>query len=137
MGRIILLLFGLTLLGYCTTTKVKTEFNFKFQWPDEFKRTGLITSSTYQVYFYVRGETYAQALAIAKREAVPLALGYILMEPFITIRITAQGKAKIRNIIQSKGRIVFFKKIPNNSDHYEVVFHVTDFDLFNKLKSIK
>lgn len=108
---------------------------FRFHIPEEFRRTGLISSSTYQVYFQVKARDYATAMAIAKKEAVPLTLEYIVMEPFITVRITQNGKQKIRQIIESKGKFVYFRYV--DDDVYEAVFQVSDYDLFNKLKTIK
>ncbi len=107
-----------------------------FSLPEEFKKTGLISSSTYQVYFKVRAEDYVSALKIAKTEIVRLTLEYLLQEPFVTVRISYNGKLKIKQMIEEKGRFIYIKK-SEEPDLYDVVFHFTDNDLRNQLRNIK
>jgi len=44
---------------------------------------------------------------------------------------------KIRKMIEQKGKMIYFKRLSENQDLYEVVFHFTDYDLRNQLRNIK
>jgi hypothetical protein len=132
------ILLGL-LCNYCITEKnyLLEVQNLKYNLPNDYKRTGLITSSTYQVYFQVRANDYIEGLKTAKRDCINLSLEYILQEPFIFANITYNGKLKLKRIIEEKGRIIYFNRVSENDDMYEVVFHITDYDLRNQFKKIR
>ncbi|GIX43223.1 MAG: hypothetical protein KatS3mg129_2956 [Leptospiraceae bacterium] len=140
MGRSIYAIFiFIIFFSFCASKKdyIKEVYYLKYGLPKEYKRTGLISSSTYQVYFQIRASNYVEGLKIAKKEVIPLALEYLLQEPFVYVNITYNGKQQIKKLIEKKGKIVYFKRVSEEQDIYDVVFHITDYDLRNQFKYIK
>ncbi len=127
------------LLNFCSNKhSYDQHFNYlKYSIPEEFKRTGFVSSSTYQIYFQVRAESYKSGLMIAKKEAVKLALEFLLQEPILSTTISPRGRQRIKELILTKGNIKYFKKIDDSNDVYEVVVHISDIELKKQLKQIK
>ncbi len=103
--------------------------------PDEYRRTGMISSSTYQVYFRVSARSYSEALDIARSQAEHLALRYLLKEPFIYITISPYGVQRLKELIHKKGKIIAVQKAEDN--YYDVVYHITDYGLREQFQKIR
>lgn len=127
------------LFNYCSNKYYYDQhYNYlKYKIPEEFKKTGFVSSSTYQVYFQVRADSYKNGLLIAKKEAVKLTLEYLLQEPILSNFISQTGKQRIRQMILDKGKIKNFKKIDDSNDLYEVIVHISEIELIKQLKQIK
>ena len=102
---------------------------------NEYKRTGMISSSTYQVYFQVIASSDDEAMNAAQSQAEPLALRYLLKEPFIYVTIGPYGVQKLKDIIHKKGRIVAIQKA--GGDFYDAVFHINDYALREQFQVIR
>jgi len=139
MGRKIFKIFVLIFFFSCSTKKefVQEVNTLKYEIPQEYKRTALITSSTYQVYYQVHANSYVEGLKQVKKDIVNITLEYLLKEPFLYANISYEGKMKIRKMIEQKGKMIYFKRLSENQDLYEVVFHFTYYDLRNQLRNIK
>jgi hypothetical protein len=85
----------------------------------------------------VHANSYVEGLKQVKKDIVNITLEYLLKEPFLYANISYEGKMKIRKMIEQKGKMIFFKRLSENQDLYEVVFHFTDYDLRNQLRNIK
>ncbi len=127
------------LLNYCSSKQYYDQHYkyLKYSIPEEFKKTGFVSSSTYQLYFQVRADSYKNGLLIAKKEAVKLAFEYLLQEPILSTFISQTGRQRIRQMIYDKGKIKYFRKIEDSDDLYEVVVHISDIELKKQLKQIK
>jgi hypothetical protein len=139
MGRKIFKIFVLIFFFSCSAKKefVHEVNTLKYEIPQEYKSTALITSSTYQVYYQVHANSYVEGLKQVKKDIVNITLEYLLKEPFLYANISYEGKMKIRKMIEQKGKMIYFKRLSENQDLYEVVFHFTDYDLRNQLRNIK
>lgn len=104
--------------------------------PDDYRRTGMVSSSTYQVHFRVSGRNEAEAAEAAKAECEPLALKYLLKEPFIFVYVSQFGVQRLKEIIHKKGSIIVLQKSEQNQD-YDVVYHVTDYGLREQFQQIR
>ncbi|MFN3605435.1 MAG: hypothetical protein ACK4UJ_12070 [Leptonema sp. (in: bacteria)] len=96
----------------------------------------MISSSTYQIYIKIKADSYEEALNVAKKEILEISYYYISLEPFMYRNISPYGKQKIMDFIKTKGRFVYIKK-NREEDVYEVVFHIFEIDLKNKIKEIR
>jgi hypothetical protein len=85
----------------------------------------------------VHANSYVEGLKQVKKDIVNITLEYLLKEPFLYVNISYEGKMKIRKMIEQKGKMIYFKRLSENQDLYEVVFHFTDYDLRNQLRNIK
>lgn len=104
--------------------------------PDEYRRTGMISSSTYQVYYRVMARDQADAESIAKNESEQYALKYLLQEPFIYVTISQYGVQRLQDLIKKKGQVVAVQKA-NDADYYEIVYHITDYGLREQFQYIR
>lgn len=139
MVRKIFVIFGFLFSLNCLSKNVyfiDTKNLDSFKIPNEFKETGLISSSTYQIYIKIKADSYEEALNVAKKEILEISYYYISLEPFMYRNISPYGKQKIMDFIKTKGRFVYIKK-NREEDVYEVVFHIFEIDLKNKIKEIR
>lgn len=103
--------------------------------PQEYQRTGMISSSTYQVYFRVSARSSVEASDLARSESEALAMKYLLKEPFIFVNVSVYGVQRLKDIVHKKGRIVVVQKSEENN-YYDVVFHITDYGLREQFQQI-
>lgn len=140
MGRIFFIFFGILILEInCISNRYYYFVEGKKltnTLPEEFKETGLISSSTYQIYFKVKADSFEEALNIAKKEIPEIAYYYISQEPFMFRIISPTGKQKILELIKNKGRFVYLKK-NQKEDVYDVVFHIFEKDFKEHIKDIR
>lgn len=141
MGRTIhSILFALLLSAFLPGCKTGEDYRREAEQlrdniPDEYRRTGMISSSTYQVYFRISARSYSEALDIARNECEPLALRYLLKEPFIYIRISPFGVQRLKDLIRKKGHIIAVQKTENH--YYDVVYHINDYGLREQFQQIR
>lgn len=90
--------------------------------PESFRRSGMISSSTYQVYLTVTASDPFEAKHQAQPRARKRAYELLVNEPFIPRYPTYAGKIKLESIIRKEGRIVQTNQIA--ADSFEVVFHI-------------
>ena len=103
--------------------------------PAEYLRTGMISSSTYQVYYRVSARSQNEAVDLARNESEPLALKYLLKEPFIYVNVSQYGVQRLKEIVHKKGRIVAVQKADENNA-YDIVFHITDYGLREQFQQV-
>lgn len=141
MGRTIhSILFALLLSAFLPGCKTGEDYRREAEQlrdniPDEYRRTGMISSSTYQVYFRISARSYSEALDIARNECEPLALRYLLKEPFIYITISPYGVQRLKDLIRKKGQIIAVQKTENH--YYDVVYHINDYGLREQFQQIR
>jgi hypothetical protein len=140
MGRTIypiLLTLLLSALAGCKTEEDyrRAAEQLRNSIPDEYRRTGMISSSTYQVYFRITARSDSEALDLARSECEPLALRYLLKEPFIYVTISPYGVQRLKDLIHKKGRIITVHRAENQE--YEVVYHITDYGLREQFQQIR
>lgn len=140
MVRILFVLFTIFLINTCTNYRyqyfIESKNLMKQSLPEEYKRTGMLSSSTYQIFLKIKADSFEEALTIAKKEIFEVAYYYITLEPFMFRYISPYGKQQILDLIRSKGKIIAIQK--NFQENvYDVVFHVFEYDLRDYLKKIR
>lgn len=141
MGRS---LFAISvLLALLTTASCKSPEDYRREAetlrrniPDEYRRTGMVSSSTYQVHFRVSARSQTEASDTARAECEALTLKYLLKEPFIFVYVSQFGVQRLKEIIHKKGQIIILQKSEENLN-YDVVYHVTDYGLREQFQQIR
>ncbi len=140
MVRFIFTILAIFLINFCVHQRynyfIESKNYDSISLPEEFKKTGMLSSSTYQIFLKVRADTYEEALLITQKEILEIAYYYITLEPFMLRTLSPYGKQQIFDLIKNKGKVVLIKR--NLSENvYDVVFHVSEYDLRNYLRKIK
>jgi len=103
--------------------------------PPEFRRSGLISSSTYQVPIAVDAKDEEEARELGNKLVRQKAFQLLLQEVFIPKNITAPGRENIRTLVNKNGKIV---RIEKASDHrFNLVLQINKMGLHNYLKRIR
>ncbi|MCB1170536.1 MAG: hypothetical protein KDK25_09395, partial [Leptospiraceae bacterium] len=108
------------LLAFCSSTE--DTLRELQEIPPEFKRSGMISSNTYQVYMQIFATSAKEAQVSGLAKGRKRAMELITREPFLPRYPTYQGKLKLEAIINSYGRVV--RVHPINQDYWGVVFQV-------------
>lgn len=113
------ILFSLLISGYCQSggqTPVYTPL------PESFRRSGMISSSTYQVYFTVNADSHFEAKHQGEPRGRKRAYELLVNEPFIPRYPSYKGKLRLEQIIRTQGKVVRTNQV--SDDTFEVVFHI-------------
>jgi hypothetical protein len=138
MKRVLASIFGLSILliANCGGGQGNTNNGVRnSSLPDEFKVTGMVSSSTYQVFVTAFGNSEGDVKEAALRDAKQKAFNLILKEPFVSRTISDQGKKEIKNIIEENGKIVRLQK--ESGDTWSAVFQINKPGLQNHLKQLR
>ena len=103
--------------------------------PREFKRNGLISSSTYQVVVDIETENSDRAAVLGQGMAREKAMHLILQEAFVNRNISAVGKSQIEKLIEMQGKIVKVQQVEENL--YSVVYQIQKLNLRHSLQQLR
>ena len=120
------------LLAFCSSTE--DTLRELQEIPPEFKRSGMISSNTYQVYMQIFAASENEAQESGLTKGRKRALELITREPFLPRYPTYQGKLKLEAIINNYGRVV--RVHPINQDYWGVVFQVHKIGLREEFRRI-
>lgn len=120
------------LAGFCTSTE--DTLRELQEMPPEFKRSGMISSNTYQVYMQIFAGTRQEAQVNGLKKGRIRAMELITREPFLPRYPTYNGKVKLEAIINNYGRVV--RVDPINEEYWGVVFQVHKIGLREEFKRI-
>lgn len=102
--------------------------------PDEFRRSGMISSSTYQVYMV----TYADSPEMARKNGEVLikrkAYDLIMKEPFTRRHISPYSQQKVRDLVET-GKVIMMKPLSGNS--YGLVLQIHKRGLRDYFQSLR
>lgn len=107
----------------------------KSEMPAEFRRSGMITSSTYQVFITVFGNSEQEAQKNGLQEARQKAYNLLLQEPFIPRNISDEGKRDLRRLIEESGKMVQMVKESDNT--WSLVLQINKPGLRNYLQQMR
>ncbi|MBI38886.1 MAG: hypothetical protein CMF59_04750 [Leptospiraceae bacterium] len=130
--RISLLILICALSGFCSSTE--DTLRELQELPPEFKRSGMISSNTYQVYMQIFATTRQEAQVNGLKKGRLRAMELITREPFLPRYPTYQGKVRLEAIINNYGRVV--RVDPINDEYWGVVFQVHKIGLREEFKRI-
>jgi hypothetical protein len=102
--------------------------------PAEFRRNGMISSSTYQVYMQVFAETESDVMKTGKKSAQERAFQLLRKEPFINPRISEYGIQTLKKLIADNGKII--RAVPDGPRTWSLVFQISKIGLRENLKAI-
>lgn len=91
--------------------------------PEAYRRNGLISSSTYQVYVTVFGDSEEEARVRGEQEGQSKAIELLLKEPFMSRFNYEKRKNEMVNIVRRHGRVVRVAQESENT--WGVVYHIT------------
>ncbi len=112
--------FFLLLAFGCGTGQVFSRYE---ELPEPFRRNGLISSSTYQVYVTVFGDNEEEARIKGDTEGRAKAIELLLKEPFMSRFNYEKRKNDMIAIVRSHGRVVRVAQQSENT--WGVVYHIT------------
>ena len=110
----------LLVAGSCGTGQVFGRYE---PLPEAFRRNGLISSSTYQVYLTVFGDNEEEARIKGDEEGRAKTIELLLKEPFMSRFNYEKRKNDMINIVRRHGRVVRVAQESENT--WGVVYHVT------------
>ena len=102
--------------------------------PAEFTRSGLISSSTYQVMVTLENKNENDAKLEGTELAIEKATSLISQEVFIYRKLSIDGRRRIRKLVEEKGKVVMFQK--TSEKIYSLVYQVNHPGLKKYLESI-
>ncbi len=92
-------------LNACMTIPEPTGF-VADSMPEVFRRDGMISSSSYQVYVTTSADTEEKAMINGEALARSVMLELLMNESFARVRISEYGKKRLINLIKESGKIV-------------------------------
>ncbi len=102
--------------------------------PPEFKRSGMISSNTYQVYMQIFATSRQEAQVNGLKKGRVRAMELITREPFLPRYPSYQGKVRLEAIINNYARVV--RVDPINDEYWGVVFQVHKIGLREEFRRI-
>lgn len=131
--KVIFMMFIVTASSACAGSR-SHEKNQDISLPPEFKRSGMISSSTYQVIVSLENMSEDDAKKEGADLAIEKAASLISQEVFINRNLSMDGRKKIRKLVEEKGKIV---RVQKTSDKiYSIVYQVNQPRLKKYLESI-
>ncbi len=100
----------------------------------EFRRSGMISSSTYQVYMQIYAESEDQVGENGLKSARDRAFHLIRKEPFIHSRITENGLQNLKKIIATNGKII--KYVQEGPRTWSIVFQISKIGLRTEFQDL-
>jgi hypothetical protein len=124
----------------CGHERIVERDHSPFSWmypavPHEFRQSGMISSSTYQVLVAVEADRREDALELGQELARQKALNLMMQEVFISRKISMDGRKKIHDLIYENGRIVRIDR--ENENRYNLVFQVNRPGLWSYVAGIR
>lgn len=130
--RTLIVFLSLGLVFHCSSTE--DTLRELQEMPEEFKRSGMISSNTYQIYMQIFATSEQEAQVKGLNKGRKRALELITREPFLPRYPSYQGQRKLEAIIQNYGRVIRVQ--PINQDYWAVVFQVHKIGLRDEFRQI-
>jgi hypothetical protein len=103
--------------------------------PAEFRRSGMISSSTYQVHMQIYAETEADVKKNGSKSAQERAFQLLRKEPFIYSKISEYGIANLKKLIAENGKIV--RSIPEGPRTWSIVYQISKIGLRDDFQNLR
>lgn len=103
--------------------------------PAPFRKNGMISSSTYQVYVETKADSEEKAKINGEALARTTAFRLLTNESFARIRISEYGRRKIKDLIEKEGSIVRISQIKEN--RWGISYQIYRNDLREYLMTIR
>lgn len=134
---IFIALWGLSTFIGCMSEQKKEKPNEPHyeKVPENLKKNGMISSSTYQVWVTTIADNERQALINGEELAKNRALKLLRIEPFTRGGLSQWGANQLQNLVEKHGHVV--KIVEESANNWTVIYHIQKIGLRDDLQKLR